>query len=306
MSAASLFRRVCVNQIVDFFGVNAAVTYNVPKRYKWTYIKLPKPGVGGKSFRRIVHFEDKYTIKPLEVTNLAGRDPVTGRVVVKGYGGGIKHKYHWIYWKREGPTDLNEKPKEEKVLRIFKDGCRTAFVALVGSDRQLKYILATQNMKEGDIIRTHMGIPRNAVRPNEGDAYPLGALPAGTVVNCVEKYPGIGGNLIHAAGSSAVIVKRDEKDPNLIVLKMPTKKLFLLNKACMATVGRLSNTEHSSIKIGSAQKLRELGYRPRSGLFKKKTGRFGPKLKKKNKYVLCVPAPPKQSEKLLLNNSELN
>lgn len=37
----------------------------------------PKPGFG-KSYRRIVHFPEEYTVKPLEVTNLAGRDPVTG------------------------------------------------------------------------------------------------------------------------------------------------------------------------------------------------------------------------------------
>lgn len=40
-------------------------------------VVTPKPGFG-KSFRRIVHYPDEYTVKPLEVTNLAGRDPVTG------------------------------------------------------------------------------------------------------------------------------------------------------------------------------------------------------------------------------------
>lgn len=40
-------------------------------------IEKPKPGYG-KSYRRIVHFPEQYTVKPLEVTNLAGRDPVTG------------------------------------------------------------------------------------------------------------------------------------------------------------------------------------------------------------------------------------
>lgn len=37
----------------------------------------PKPGFG-KSYRRIVHFPEEYSVKPLEVTNLAGRDPVSG------------------------------------------------------------------------------------------------------------------------------------------------------------------------------------------------------------------------------------
>lgn len=42
-------------------------------------IDKPKPGLG-KSYRRIVHFPEQYTVKPLEVTNLAGRDPVSGEL----------------------------------------------------------------------------------------------------------------------------------------------------------------------------------------------------------------------------------
>lgn len=131
-------------------------------------------------------------------------------------------------------------------------------------------------MKPGDIIRTHQGIPRNPVRPSEGDAYPLGALLIGTQVNCIEKYPGLGAFLIHAAGSVATIVKREE---DRVVIQMPNKKLFSLHETCMATVGRLSNIEHDSIPVGSAQKNRELGNRPRSGLWQRKTGRFGRKIK---------------------------
>lgn len=46
------------------------------------------------------------------------------------------------------------------MLRILKDGCRTAFVALVAYGDKLKYILATENMKPGDIIKTSCHIPR--------------------------------------------------------------------------------------------------------------------------------------------------
>lgn len=38
-----------------------------------------------------------------------------GRVVAKGIGGGIKHKYHWINWIRDGPTE--GPPQEEKVIQ---------------------------------------------------------------------------------------------------------------------------------------------------------------------------------------------
>lgn len=40
-----------------------------------------------------------------------------GRVVAKGIGGGIKHKYHWIDWLRDGSTE--GPPQEEKVIQVF-------------------------------------------------------------------------------------------------------------------------------------------------------------------------------------------
>lgn len=39
----------------------------------------PKPGFG-IAYRRVVHFPEEYTVKPLDVTNLAGRDPVSGKL----------------------------------------------------------------------------------------------------------------------------------------------------------------------------------------------------------------------------------
>nr|XP_046465408.1 39S ribosomal protein L2, mitochondrial isoform X1 [Neodiprion pinetum] len=247
------------------------------ERNVWKGIDKPKPGVPGTCYRRIVHYPEEYTVKPLKVTNLGGRDPVTGRLVVKGIGGGIKHKYHWINWKREGPKGLDEKPKEEKVLQVLKDGCRTAFIALVACGQELKYILATQNMKPGDVIRTSQAIPRIPVRANEGDAFPLGALPVGTQVHCVERYPGYGGTLVHAAGTFATIVRHD--GTGRVIIKMPSKREFSLHNSCMATVGRLSNHLHGSTPIGSAQNNRLLGNRPRSGLWKRKEGRHGRKIR---------------------------
>lgn len=226
----------------------------VSVRNKTKHVELPEIG-RGKAFRRIIHYPEKYTVKPLDVTNLAGRDPETGRLVVKGIGGGIKHKYHWIDWKRVGPKE--GPPIVEKVIKIIKDGCRTAYVALVAHEDKLKYILATENMKAGDLIKTSSHIPRIPVRANEGDAYPLGALPLGTMVNSVEKYPGTGSFLIHAAGSYATILRKAPN--NHVVIQLPSKREFSLPEACMCTVGRLSNVDHINTPIGSAQKNRELG-----------------------------------------------
>lgn len=152
MSTLSLkFKQLMINECSNYLKMCGSI------RTKARFVDLPEIG-HGISFRRRVQFPDEYTVKPLEVKNLGGRDPKTGRKVVNGIGGGIKHKYHWIEWTRSGPTE--GPPKVEKVLKIIKDGCRTSFVALVGGEDKLKYYLATENMKEGDIIRTSSHVPR--------------------------------------------------------------------------------------------------------------------------------------------------
>lgn len=139
--------------------INSTNIFSIqPWRGITKFVDKPKPGEG-IAYRRKVHFPSKYTVEPLNVTNLAGRDPVTGRVVAKGIGGGIKHKYHWIKWVRDGPSDPDH-PQLEKVVDIIFDGCRTPKVAVVAVGDELKYIIATENMKAGDIIRTSRHIPR--------------------------------------------------------------------------------------------------------------------------------------------------
>lgn len=115
------------------------------------------------------------------------------------------------------------------------------------------------------------------MRPDEGDAYPLGALPQGTQINCVEKYPGLGGFLVHSAGTYATVVRKAPNDR--VIIQLPSKKEFSLPQECMCTVGRLGNIEHGSTPIGSAQRNRELGNRPRSGWWQRKTGRHGRKIR---------------------------
>lgn len=70
----------------------------------------------------------------------------------------MKYKYHWIEWKRKGPKE--GPPLVEKVVSIMEDWCRTSFIALVASGKHMKYYLATENMKPGDLIKTSMHIPR--------------------------------------------------------------------------------------------------------------------------------------------------
>lgn len=83
--------------------------------------------------------------------------------------------------------------------------------------------------------------------------------------------------LVHAAGTFATIIRK--APDNRVIIMTPSKKEFSLPHNCMCTVGRLSNIEHSSTPIGSAQRNRELGNRPRSGWWQRKSGRHGRKIR---------------------------
>ena len=114
-----------------------------------------------------------------------------------------------------------------------------------------------------------------SVRPEEGDAHPIGALPAGTLVHNIEVTPGSGGMFCRAAGTSAQIIKRFD---NKALIQLPSKRQVLLDERCMVVVGRVSNVIHGSIPIGSPNRLRELGKRQRSGLWHRKDGYCGRKI----------------------------
>lgn len=59
---------------------------------------------------------------------------------------------------RDGPA---EDVREERVIDVLFDGHRSAKVALIGHGDKLRYIIATENMKPGDLIRSSKHIPRN-------------------------------------------------------------------------------------------------------------------------------------------------
>ncbi|KAI9558175.1 hypothetical protein GHT06_014928 [Daphnia sinensis] len=235
---------------------------------------LTEPGWKAFGNRWIVKFPEKYTVKKLPLMKLAGRDPTTGKRVVGGLGGGHKKKYRWVDKCRHGPKE--GPPLVEKILAIQYDPCQSAKIALVASGDKVRYIIASSTMKAGDLISTSGHIPRIAIRPKEGDAHPLGALPVGTEVCCVEKYVGEGSSIAVSAGSRAILVR---KVGDRCIIQLPSKQELSLKQECMATVGHVGNEDHNTKHIGSAQRLRWLGFRPRSGLWHRKDGRYGRKIR---------------------------
>uniref|UniRef100_A0A0N5A7Z4 Ribosomal_L2_C domain-containing protein n=1 Tax=Syphacia muris TaxID=451379 RepID=A0A0N5A7Z4_9BILA len=225
----------------------------------------------------------KYTHEPLRVKRLGGRNPETGRKVNQHIGGGVKFDYYMIDFHRRGPTEEG-KTYDERVIEVRRDPNRTSHIALVAGSNGKRWILATENMKAGQIISTSCYIPTNPIIGIEGNAYPLGALAVGTLVNSVEKFPIIepvvygrdSEVFIVAAGTCAEIMRHQG---DFVVIKLPHKHEFALHKECMATVGRLSHADIKDKIFGSAQMHRRFGYKMSSGLFHKKTGYFGRKVK---------------------------
>ncbi|XP_046647119.1 39S ribosomal protein L2, mitochondrial-like [Daphnia pulicaria] len=235
---------------------------------------LTEPGWRNIGNKWLVKFPEEYTVKKLQLMKLAGRDPTTGKKVYGGLGGGHKKKYRWVDNLRSGPKE--GPPLVEKILRLQYDPCRSSKIALVAAGDRVRYILASSTMKVGDLISTSGHIPRNAIRPKEGDAHPLGALPVGTEVCCVEKFVGEGASIALTAGSRALLVR---KVGERCILQLPSKQELSLKQECMATVGHLSNEDHNTKHIGSPNRLRWLGFRPRSGLWHRKDGRHGRKIR---------------------------
>ncbi|KAK6044049.1 Ribosomal Proteins L2, RNA binding domain protein [Cooperia oncophora] len=125
---------------------------------------------------------------------LCGRHPETGRKINQHIGGGVKFDYYMIDYHSRGPTEPG-KTYDERVLEVRRDPNRSSHIALVAGTEGKRWILATENMKAGDIISTTCHIPENPVIGVEGNSYPVGSLVAGTLINSVERYPTLAENL---------------------------------------------------------------------------------------------------------------
>ncbi|XP_058518756.1 large ribosomal subunit protein uL2m [Ochotona princeps] len=225
----------------------------------------------------------KYTVAPVKMRKTGGRDH-TGRIRVHGIGGGHKQRYRMIDFLRFRPEqDTQPGPFKEKVVTVRYDPCRSADIALVAGGSRKRWIIATENMQAGDILLNSDRIDQMAVAAQEGDAHPLGALPVGTLINNVESEPGRGAQYIRAAGTCGVLLR---KVNGTAIIQLPSKRQMQVLETCIATVGRVSNVDHNKRVIGKAGRNRWLGKRPNSGLWHRKGGWAGRKIR---------PLPPMKS-----------
>lgn len=182
------------------------------------------------------------------LTNKGGRNN-HGHITTRHQGGGHKRRLRIVDFRR----DKDGVPA--KVAAIEYDPNRTARLALLHyTDGTKAYILAPLGLAVGDTVESGTGID---IR--QGNALPLSAIPLGTVIHNVELKPGRGAQMIRTAGSWGQLMAKEE---GYALIRLPSGELRKVLVTCRATVGQLSNTDNSTVRIGKAGRARWLGIRP--------------------------------------------
>lgn len=175
-----------------------------------------------------------------------------GRMTIANRGGGEKRHYRVVDFKREDKQGI-----PARVTSIQYDPNRSANIALVCyADGEYRYILAPDGLKKGQEV---IAGPRAPLRV--GNSLPLSQIPVGIEIHNLQMSPGGKGRMVRSAGSSAQILA---KEGGKAYVKLPSAEVRLFATTCYATVGRVSNPEHSKVSLGKAGRRRHLGRRPRT------------------------------------------
>ncbi|GHU47613.1 50S ribosomal protein L2 [Spirochaetia bacterium] len=217
-------------------------------------IKTYKPITAGMRERTSLDFsvltKGKKPEKSLTVgkNEKAGRDS-HGRISVWHKGGGHKQRYRIIDFKRD------KIGIEGKVVSIEYDPNRNCNIALVNYlDGEKRYIIAAKGLTVGTRVISGVNVPVET-----GNALPLENIPLGFAVHNVELTHGRGGKIVRAAGTSALIVA---KENDYVTLKLPSGEMRMVFKKCFATIGIVGNEDFMNVSLGKAGRKRWLGVRP--------------------------------------------
>ena len=216
-------------------------------------VKVYKPTSPGRRDMTGASFEEITRTKPEKslVSGLrkrAGRN-FRGKITVRHRGGGHKRRYRHIDFKRD------KIGVPAKVATIEYDPNRSARIALLHyADGEKRYIIAPLGLRVGDRV---LSDEQTEIRP--GNSMPLRRIPMGTQVHNIELYPGRGGQLVRAAGTSAQLTA---KEGAYAILRLPSGEERLIRQECRATIGQVGNVEHGNINLGKAGRKRHRGIRP--------------------------------------------
>ena len=216
-------------------------------------IKKIRPNNHGSRNISVQSFVDVTPTTP-EKSLISFRKPQSGRsngkITVRHQGGGARRYLRDVDFKRVR-FDI---PATVKTIEY--DPNRGARIALLTyKDGVKSYILAPDGLKVGEIIVSS----KNEAEITVGNRLPLEKIPVGTPVHSVELAPGKGGQLGHGAGARIEFMAVED---DWAVLKLPSGEMRRVPKACMATIGTVSNPDWHLVRWGKAGRMRHRGIKP--------------------------------------------
>lgn len=217
-------------------------------------LKKFKPTTSSQRFKIISAFDEITTSTPekslMEPIKKSGGRNNEGKMTMRYMGGGHKKQYRIIDFKRD------KVGISATVKSIEYDPNRTGRIALLYyADGEKRYIVAPHGLEVGQNVVSGEG-----VTPDVGNAMYLSDIPFGTIIHNIELRPGQGAKMARSAGSYAQLVSREGK---FAIIKLPSGETRMILQKCMATIGMVSNPDHSLEVSGKAGRSRWLGRRPR-------------------------------------------
>ncbi len=216
-------------------------------------IEKCKPTSPGRRFtikvvRPELHKGEPYAPLVVQKSKTGGRNG-DGRISSRHRGGGHKQRYRLIDFRR------NKDGVTAEVERLEYDPNRSAHIALLKyMDGERRYILAPRGLKPGARVQSGTLTPIKT-----GNALPLRNMPLGSTVHNVEMRPGKGGQLARSAGAAVQLLA---KEGDYVTLRLRSGEMRKVHADCRATLGEVSNSEHSLRVLGKAGATRWRGVRP--------------------------------------------
>ncbi|QED23191.1 50S ribosomal protein L2 [Candidatus Deianiraea vastatrix] len=185
----------------------------------------------------------------------SGRDN-HGRITSRRRGGGAKRAYRKISFK----WSRSEIGTWFEILNIQYDPNRNVPIALIKSTSgkslgELKYVISCEGMQPGGKMYFNDSFIENL----PGSIIPIGNMPSGLSVYCVELKPYKGFQMARSAGT---FVKISGKDGDYVIVKLPSGEIRKIHKDCLAAIGEVANKDMVNVSIGKAGRNRWKGIRP--------------------------------------------
>lgn len=212
-----------------------------------------KPTSAGRRFVVKVVNNDLHKGAPyaplVEKQSKSGGRNNNGRITTRHRGGGHKQHYRLVDFRR------NKDGIAAVVERVEYDPNRTAHIALLKyADGERRYIIAPKGVSAGDQVISGADAPIKA-----GNCLPLRNIPLGSTIHAVELKPGKGAQVARSAGAAVQLVAREGA---YVTVRLRSGEMRKVLGECRATLGEVSNGEHSLRSLGKAGAKRWRGVRP--------------------------------------------